>query len=67
MVKSLAVELAQEYSCESAAPGYVMTEVTKRGVSNSEWRGYRINLKLKNLKLKPTGTPEVRIALCTER
>jgi hypothetical protein len=30
-----------------AAPGYVMTEVTKRGMSNPEWRGYRINLKLK--------------------
>jgi hypothetical protein len=39
-----------------------MTEVAKRGMSNSEWRGYRINLKL-----KPTVTPEVRIALCTER
>jgi hypothetical protein len=31
-----------------------MTEVTKRGMSNREWRGYRINLKL-----KPIGTPEV--------
>jgi hypothetical protein len=39
-----------------------MTEVTKLGMSNPEWRGYRINLKL-----KPIGTPEVRIALCTER
>jgi hypothetical protein len=54
---------AEEYSCEpAAAPGYVMTEVTKRGMSNPEWRGYRINLKL-----KPIGTPEVRKALCTER
>ena len=39
-----------------------MTEVTKRGISNPEWRGYRVNLKL-----KPIGTPEVRIAHCIER
>ena len=68
MVKTLAVELApKNIRVNLPPPGYVMTEVTKRGMSNPEWRGYRINLKLKNLKLKPTGTPEVRIALCTER
>jgi hypothetical protein len=39
-----------------------MTEVIKRGMSDPEWRGYCIDLKL-----KPIGTPEVRIALCTER
>ena len=63
MVKSLAVELApKNIRVNAAAPGYVMTEVTERGMSNPEWRGYRINLKL-----KPIDNPEVRIALCTER
>ena len=48
MVKSLAVELAAKtIRANAAAPGYVMTEVTKCGMSNPEWRGYRINLKLK--------------------
>ena len=63
MVKTLAVELApKNIRVNAAAPGYVMTEVTERGMSNPEWRGYRINLKL-----KPIGTPEVCITLCTER
>jgi hypothetical protein len=39
-----------------------MTEVTERGMSDPEWRGYRINLKL-----KPIDNPEVRVAPCTER
>jgi NAD(P)-dependent dehydrogenase (short-subunit alcohol dehydrogenase family) len=53
MVKSLAVELApKNIRVNAAAPGYVMTEVTKRGMSNPEWRGHRINLKLKPIGIQ---------------
>jgi NAD(P)-dependent dehydrogenase (short-subunit alcohol dehydrogenase family) len=38
MVKSLAVELApHNIRVNAVAPGYVLTEMTKRGVSTSEW------------------------------
>lgn len=38
MVKSLAVELApHNIRVNAVAPGYVMTEMTKRGLSTSEW------------------------------
>jgi hypothetical protein len=29
-----------------------MTEVTKRGMSNPEWHGYRINLKVKPIGIE---------------
>jgi len=29
-----------------------MTEVTERGMSNREWRGYRISLKLKPIGIQ---------------
>jgi NAD(P)-dependent dehydrogenase (short-subunit alcohol dehydrogenase family) len=38
MVKSLAVELApKNIRVNAVAPGYVVTEMTKRGMSNPEW------------------------------
>lgn len=38
MVKSLAVELApHNIRVNAVAPGYVMTEMTKRGLTNTEW------------------------------
>jgi NAD(P)-dependent dehydrogenase (short-subunit alcohol dehydrogenase family) len=53
MVKTLAVELApKNIRVNLPPPGYVMTEVTKRGMSNPEWRGYRINLKVKPIGIQ---------------
>ena len=38
MVKSLAVEVApHNIRVNAVAPGYVLTEMTKRGLSTSEW------------------------------
>ncbi len=38
MVKSMAVELApHKIRVNAVAPGYVLTEMTKRGLSNTEW------------------------------
>jgi NAD(P)-dependent dehydrogenase (short-subunit alcohol dehydrogenase family) len=38
MVKSLAVELApHNIRVNAVVPGYVLTEMTKRGLSTSEW------------------------------
>ena len=38
MVKTLAIELApNKIRVNAVAPGYVMTELTKRGLSNQEW------------------------------
>ena len=38
MVKSLAVELApHKIRVNAVAPGYVLTEMTKRGLNNAEW------------------------------
>ena len=38
MVKSMAVELApHKIRVNAVAPGYVLTEMTRRGLSNTEW------------------------------
>ncbi len=38
MVKSLAIELApHQIRVNAVAPGYTLTEMTKRGLSNQEW------------------------------
>ena len=55
MVKSLAVELApKNIRVNAVAPGYVMTELTKRGMSNPEWLPIWIN----STPIGRLGTPE---------
>lgn len=55
MIKSLAVELApKNIRVNAVAPGYVMTELTKRGMSNPEWLPIWIN----STPIGRLGTPE---------
>jgi NAD(P)-dependent dehydrogenase (short-subunit alcohol dehydrogenase family) len=55
MVKSLAVELApKNIRVNAVAPGYVLTELTKKGVSNPEWLPIWIN----STPIGRLGTPE---------
>ena len=52
MVKSMAVELApHKIRVNAVAPGYVLTEMTRRGLSNTEW-----------VKLREEMTPMKRFA-----
>jgi NAD(P)-dependent dehydrogenase (short-subunit alcohol dehydrogenase family) len=55
MVKSLAVELApRNIRVNAVAPGYVMTGLTKRGMSNPEWLPIWVN----STPVGRLGTPE---------
>ena len=55
MVKSLAVELApRNIRVNAVAPGYVMTDLTKRGMANPEWLPVWIN----STPIGRLGTPE---------
>lgn len=55
MIKSLAVELApKNIRVNAVAPGYVMTELTKRGMSNPEW----LPIWVDSTPIGRLGTPE---------
>ncbi len=55
MIKSLAVELApKNIRVNAVAPGYVMTELTRRGMANPEWLPTWVN----STPIGRLGTPE---------